>query len=323
MALVSDRARLQPSLRRRFGIEMVLPVPDLAARAHLLRQLLEGVTWDPSDADDNDNGDGETGEHSGETENRTVASGQRGGDQRSEGTVTAEALEVARWRRRVHRLAQRTSGYVRRDLERVVRMARGLSWVREARQQHAAATACEPPDLSALSLSDDHGASLSPSTTSRDRTTTTAEAGLRWADLEQALRVVKPGQMQLFNGELAPVRWSEVGGYDDVRRTLLEVVEWPLRHREAFVRLGLQAGSGLLLYGPSGCGKSLLVRALAGSISLTFVAVRGYVEQLVSWGDGTIHGDMRERCCGSQSMDWPLRYGAVCVQTTAALQVGG
>jgi len=53
------------------------------------------------------------------------------------------------------------------------------------------------------------------------------------------------------------------------------MIEWPLKHPEAFTRLGARAPKGVLLYGPPGCSKTLLVRACATESGINFVAVKG------------------------------------------------
>ena len=52
-------------------------------------------------------------------------------------------------------------------------------------------------------------------------------------------------------------------------------MEWPLKHGEAFDRLGIRPPSGVLLYGPPGCAKTLLVRAAASACGATFLAISG------------------------------------------------
>ena len=54
--------------------------------------------------------------------------------------------------------------------------------------------------------------------------------------------------------ELPPTTWDDVGGLDDVKRRLQQAVEWPLKHADAFLRLGLSPPRGILLHGPPGGG---------------------------------------------------------------------
>ena len=53
----------------------------------------------------------------------------------------------------------------------------------------------------------------------------------------------------------------------------LQAIEWPLKHPEAFARLGLKRLRGVLLYGPPGCCNTTLVRAAATSCKCTFLAL--------------------------------------------------
>ncbi|KAF7228653.1 spermatogenesis-associated protein 5-like [Nothobranchius furzeri] len=71
------------------------------------------------------------------------------------------------------------------------------------------------------------------------------------------------------------VSWSDVGGMAEVKLKLKQAVEWPLRHPEAFTRMGIQPPKGVLLYGPPGCSKTLIAKALANESGLNFLAVKG------------------------------------------------
>jgi ATP-dependent 26S proteasome regulatory subunit len=51
------------------------------------------------------------------------------------------------------------------------------------------------------------------------------------------------------------VRWTDIGGQDDVKQQLREAVEWPVAHPEAFARMGIRPPKGVLLYGPPGAAR--------------------------------------------------------------------
>lgn len=46
------------------------------------------------------------------------------------------------------------------------------------------------------------------------------------------------------------VRWSDVGGMEQLKPKFKQAVEWPFRHLEAFTRMGIQLPKGVLLYEP-------------------------------------------------------------------------
>lgn len=47
------------------------------------------------------------------------------------------------------------------------------------------------------------------------------------------------------------MQWDDVGGLEDVKASILETVDLPLRHPQLFSQ-GLRRRSGVLLYGPPG-----------------------------------------------------------------------
>ncbi|WP_152043517.1 ATP-binding protein [Salinigranum salinum] len=71
------------------------------------------------------------------------------------------------------------------------------------------------------------------------------------------------------------IRFDDIGGYYDVKQTLVEDIIEPLRAAERgddrFDRFGIQPERGILLYGPPGTGKTLFARALAGELNIPFV----------------------------------------------------
>ena len=101
-------------------------------------------------------------------------------------------------------------------------------------------------------------------------------------DFVEALNRVRPSALRQLVVEVPRVKWSDVAGQHEVKARLQEAVEWPLRHSDAFERLGIRAPCGLLLYGPPGCSKTMMARALATESSLNFICVKG-PELLSKW----------------------------------------
>lgn len=71
------------------------------------------------------------------------------------------------------------------------------------------------------------------------------------------------------------VTYEEVGGLRTEIKAMREIVELPLRHPELFIRLGVEAHSGILLYGPPGCGKTLIAKVLASESEANMYSING------------------------------------------------
>ncbi|MCX8204894.1 MAG: CDC48 family AAA ATPase [Candidatus Nezhaarchaeota archaeon] len=94
-------------------------------------------------------------------------------------------------------------------------------------------------------------------------------------DFLEAFKEVTPTAMREVFVEVPTVRWSDVGGLEDVKQELKEAVELPIKHPELFKRLGIEPPKGVLLYGPPGCGKTLLAKAVATESEANFISVKG------------------------------------------------
>ncbi|MFW9853015.1 MAG: CDC48 family AAA ATPase, partial [Candidatus Thorarchaeota archaeon] len=101
-------------------------------------------------------------------------------------------------------------------------------------------------------------------------------------DFEYALRMVQPSAMREVLVEIPRVKWEDVGGLEEVKQSLKEVVEWPLKKPESFKKIGIRPPRGILLYGPPGCGKTYIVQALANEAGVNFIAIKG-PELLSKW----------------------------------------
>ena len=101
-------------------------------------------------------------------------------------------------------------------------------------------------------------------------------------DFREAMREIVPTAMREFYTESPKVEWTEIGGLDSVKRTLVENVVWAIKDASRFQKMGVSPAKGLLLYGPSGCGKTLLARALATESGANLISIKG-PEVLSKW----------------------------------------
>jgi transitional endoplasmic reticulum ATPase len=101
-------------------------------------------------------------------------------------------------------------------------------------------------------------------------------------DFENALKMVEPSAMREVLVEIPKVKWEDIGGLEDVKEALKEMVEWPLKNPDSFKRLGIQPPHGILMYGAPGTGKTLLAKAVANESGANFISIKG-PEMLSKW----------------------------------------
>ncbi|HEY6534371.1 MAG TPA: CDC48 family AAA ATPase, partial [Candidatus Nitrosocosmicus sp.] len=101
-------------------------------------------------------------------------------------------------------------------------------------------------------------------------------------DFDNALKEVMPSAMREVYLESPDVKWSDIGGLDEVKRELQEAVEWPLRYPDLYTKLGHSIPKGILMHGPSGTGKTMLAKAVATESEANFISVKG-PELLSKW----------------------------------------
>ena len=94
-------------------------------------------------------------------------------------------------------------------------------------------------------------------------------------DFENAFKMVEPSAMREVLVEIPKVKWEDIGGLEEVKKSLEEMVEWPLKYPESFDRVGIEPPKGVLLYGPPGTGKTLLAKAVANESGANFISVKG------------------------------------------------
>ena len=101
-------------------------------------------------------------------------------------------------------------------------------------------------------------------------------------DFRDALKEVRPSALREVQVQVPNVSWDDVGGLEGLKEELREVIEWPIKHKEAFEYVDVESPKGVLLYGPPGTGKTLIAKALAKMTDSNFISIKG-PELLSKW----------------------------------------
>ncbi|MCK5158647.1 MAG: CDC48 family AAA ATPase [Candidatus Heimdallarchaeota archaeon] len=94
-------------------------------------------------------------------------------------------------------------------------------------------------------------------------------------DFQSGMKEIQPSAIREVFTEIPNIRWTDVGGLDTQVRELKEAIEWPLKFKESFSRMGISPPRGILLFGPPGCGKTLLAKAVATESEVNFISIKG------------------------------------------------
>ncbi len=107
-----------------------------------------------------------------------------------------------------------------------------------------------------------------------------------------ALRHVEPSAMREVLINKPNVSWEDVGGLEEAKEKLRELIELPLIRPDLFAKAGIKPSKGILLSGPSGTGKTLLAKAVATEANANFISVKG--PELISKWVGESEKHVRE-----------------------------
>lgn len=97
-----------------------------------------------------------------------------------------------------------------------------------------------------------------------------------------ALGSCNPASLRETVVEVPDVKWEDIGGLEEVKKNLQEMILYPIDHPDKYQKFGMQPSKGVLFYGPPGCGKTLLAKAVANECSANFISVKG-PELLTMW----------------------------------------
>jgi len=105
---------------------------------------------------------------------------------------------------------------------------------------------------------------------------------IKMEDFNQALTSIEPSALREVLISTPKETWDDVGGLEDAKQQLREIIEWPLKYPNLYKHMNSKPPNGVLLFGPPGTGKTLLARALAHESEVNFIAVKG-PEFLSKW----------------------------------------
>ena len=91
----------------------------------------------------------------------------------------------------------------------------------------------------------------------------------------EAMKEVEPSAIREFFVEVPDVKWSDVGGAENIKEELKEAVEWPLKYSDIFAKANTSPPKGIILHGIPGTGKTLLAKAVANESGVNFISVKG------------------------------------------------
>merc|ERR1739844_387380 len=97
-----------------------------------------------------------------------------------------------------------------------------------------------------------------------------------------AMGSCNPSSLREAVVEVPNIKWDDIGGLEETKRSLQEMILYPIDHPEKSEKFGMQPSRGVLFYGPPGCGKTLLAKAVASECSANFVSIKG-PELLTMW----------------------------------------
>jgi transitional endoplasmic reticulum ATPase len=101
-------------------------------------------------------------------------------------------------------------------------------------------------------------------------------------DFKEGMKEIVPTAMREFYVEVARVKWNDVGGLYEAKRTLHDNLITAIKDPDKFAKMGIRPPRGALLYGPPGTGKTLLAKSLATESNANIIVVRG-PEVLSKW----------------------------------------
>ena len=93
-------------------------------------------------------------------------------------------------------------------------------------------------------------------------------------DFLNALRRIQPSALREVMIQAPDTSWGDIGGLEEVKQSLHEGIELPIKEPDSFRRLGIRPPKGFLFFGPPGTGKTLLAKAVAKRSEANFISAK-------------------------------------------------
>ncbi|RLV95161.1 Ribosome biogenesis ATPase RIX7 [Spathaspora sp. JA1] len=98
---------------------------------------------------------------------------------------------------------------------------------------------------------------------------------ITYEDFLNALPTIQPTAKREGFATVPDVTWQNVGALSNIRMELHMCIVQPIKKPELYLKVGITAPSGVLMWGPPGCGKTLLAKAVANESRANFISVKG------------------------------------------------
>jgi transitional endoplasmic reticulum ATPase len=92
--------------------------------------------------------------------------------------------------------------------------------------------------------------------------------------------------------EVKNVKWDEIGGIENVKREMKELVKYKVEKKDKLIKFGMKKYRGVLLYGKNGCGKNIIEKEIENECKEKFIYVKG--KELIKMWFGEYEENVRD-----------------------------
>ncbi|GFU57826.1 peroxisome biogenesis factor 1 [Nephila pilipes] len=154
----------------------------------------------------------------------------------SKSHISGSTVDSVDWKN----IASKTEGFAAQDLDSLVDRATHAAWVR---------------------MADSPGSNEIP---------------LNLDDFQMALEGYVPSSLRGIPLQTLDYKtWNDVGGLKEVKKTIQQIIMWPIKYKQIFKSYSLKPQTNILLFGAPGTGKTLLASVIASECGLNFISIKG------------------------------------------------